>query len=140
MYLGTLVALCFAPVLSRAYDVQPFKIDLSSRVPHMKDMIKRTELPESSVLGTAGAGINLSWLKDRQAEWLESFDWKKEEDHLNKFHVVVPSLPGFGFSSPPPAGWSLNTTATLFDTLMHSVLGYKSYMVTGGSWVGYRPF
>ncbi|KAG9080422.1 hypothetical protein FS749_008010 [Ceratobasidium sp. UAMH 11750] len=189
MRLGTLVALCLAPVLSRAYEVKPFKIDLSSRVPRMKDMIERTVLPERSVLGSAGAGIALTWLKNRQTEWLESFDWQKEEDHLNKFdhatvdigdqtvhfihqrssnpdaiplllvhgwpgsfhefhqvidplssaqsdvlfHVVVPSLPGFGFSSAPPTGWSLNTTSTLFDTLMHDVLGYKSYMVTGGS-------
>ncbi|KAG8678302.1 hypothetical protein FRC08_017899 [Ceratobasidium sp. 394] len=84
MRLGTLVALCLAPVLSRAYEVKPFKIDLSSRVPRMKDMIERTVLPERSVLGSAGAGIALTWLKNRQTEWLESFDWQKEEDHLNK--------------------------------------------------------
>ncbi|KAG9073870.1 hypothetical protein FRC06_011097, partial [Ceratobasidium sp. 370] len=90
MHLGTLVALSLVPVLSRAYEVKPFKIDLSARVPHMKDMIKRTELPETSVLGGAGAGINLSWLKNRQTEWLENFEWQKEEDHLNKFdHATV---------------------------------------------------
>jgi hypothetical protein len=84
MHLGILAALCLAPALSRAYEVKPFKVDLTSRVPHMKELIKRTELPDSSVLGSAGAGINLSWLKNRQVEWLESFDWQKEEDNMNQ--------------------------------------------------------
>lgn len=50
------------------------------------------------------------------------------------FHVVVPSLPGFGFSSPAPIGWTLNNTADLFNTLLTDVLGYKSYVAVGGDW------
>jgi hypothetical protein len=54
-----------------------------------------------------------------------------------RFHVVVPSLPGFGFSSPAPPGWTLNKTADLFDGLLTEVLGYKSYAAVGGDWVIY---
>ncbi|QRV78200.1 epoxide hydrolase [Ceratobasidium sp. AG-Ba] len=50
------------------------------------------------------------------------------------FHVIVPSLPGFGFSSPAPPGWTVNSTATLFNTLVTDVLGYKSYVAVGGDW------
>lgn len=50
------------------------------------------------------------------------------------FHVVVPSLPGFGFSSPAPDGWQISDTATLFNTLMTQVLGYTSYAVHGTDW------
>ena len=49
------------------------------------------------------------------------------------FDVVVPSVPGFGFSSKPkgkPVG--LTTTATLWNRLMTEVLGYKKYGAQGG--------
>jgi pimeloyl-ACP methyl ester carboxylesterase len=49
------------------------------------------------------------------------------------FDVVVPSVPGFGFSSKPkgtPIG--LSTTATLWNRLMTEVLGYKKYGAQGG--------
>jgi pimeloyl-ACP methyl ester carboxylesterase len=52
------------------------------------------------------------------------------------FHVVVPSLVGYGFSGPPPRrGWTLQDTARLFDTLMTKVLPYESgYLAHGGDW------
>jgi pimeloyl-ACP methyl ester carboxylesterase len=49
------------------------------------------------------------------------------------FDVVVPSVPGFGFSSKPdgkPIG--LSTTVTLWNELMTSVLGYAKYGAQGG--------
>jgi len=51
------------------------------------------------------------------------------------FDVVVPSLPGFGFSSKPkgkPVG--VGTTAALWDQLMTQVLGYRKYGAQGGDW------
>lgn len=52
------------------------------------------------------------------------------------FHVVVPSLIGYGFSGPPPRkGWHLQDTARLFDKLMTQVLEFESgYVVQGGDW------
>ncbi|QRV92975.1 epoxide hydrolase [Ceratobasidium sp. AG-Ba] len=154
--------LSLIPSVLGAYNVKPFKIDLSSKVPHMKDPIQRTKLPAYSVLGDAGAGIPLDWLKARQKGWLNSFDWNQEQAAMKKFnhstvdignitvhfihqrssdpkaiplllthgwpgsfyefhnvikplsntgkdsnisfHIVVPSLPGHGFSSPAPIG------------------------------------
>lgn len=44
---------------------------------------------------------------------------------LPAFHVVVPSLPGFAFSDwPPRAGWTLQDSAEVFDSLMRR-LGYN---------------
>ena len=51
------------------------------------------------------------------------------------FHVVVPSLPGYAFSSLPPVqGWTMEDNARVFDHLMTGVLGYSSYMAEGGDW------
>jgi epoxide hydrolase len=46
------------------------------------------------------------------------------------FHVVVPSIPGFGFSTPLVGRWTLARVATTFDTLMRR-LGYDSYGAHG---------
>ncbi|QRW23125.1 epoxide hydrolase [Rhizoctonia solani] len=159
------------------YNVKPFK---------------QTKLPGYSVLGNTGAGVSLDWLKARQKDWLNKFDWSKEEAAMNKlnhstvdignitvhfvhqrssdpkaipvllthgwpgsfykfhnvisplsnpggdsnvsFHVVVPLMPGFSFSSPAPIGRNINMTADLFNTLLTEVLGYKSYAAAAGDW------
>jgi hypothetical protein len=90
------------------YNVKPFKVDLSSRMPHLKDLVKLTKLPEASVLGKAGAGIELAWLKDRQQEWLEEFDWEKEQSAMNKsvwcssvlVYVLIAMVASLGLTTP----------------------------------------
>jgi epoxide hydrolase len=48
------------------------------------------------------------------------------------FHVVVPSLPGFGFSTPgPKKGWAIQESAAAFAQIMQA-LGYERYGVHGG--------
>jgi epoxide hydrolase len=50
------------------------------------------------------------------------------------FHVVVPSLPGYGFSEPTRTpGWDPWRVATAFVELM-SRLGYARYCAQGGDW------
>ncbi len=52
------------------------------------------------------------------------------------FHVVIPSLPGFGFSSrPTELGWGLDRIGHAWDTLMKR-LGYTQYVAQGGDWGG----
>ncbi|KAJ7449091.1 Alpha/Beta hydrolase protein [Mycena galericulata] len=51
------------------------------------------------------------------------------------YNVVVPSLPGFVFSSAPPnANWTVDDTARIFNTLMTEVLGYPTYALHGTDW------
>ena len=50
------------------------------------------------------------------------------------FHVVVPSLPGFGFSDKPTeTGWNLDRIARAWATLMKR-LGYDHWVAQGGDW------
>jgi len=50
------------------------------------------------------------------------------------FHVVCPSLPGFGFSGKPTMpGWGVEKIATAWNTLMVR-LGYDQYFAQGGDW------
>ncbi len=50
------------------------------------------------------------------------------------FDLVIPSLPGFGFSSKPKRPFGQRATARLFNTLMTQVLGYDRYLAQGGDW------
>lgn len=50
------------------------------------------------------------------------------------FHVVVPSPPGYGFSSHPTAtGWGVERIASAWAELM-ARLGYERYGASGGDW------
>jgi epoxide hydrolase len=50
------------------------------------------------------------------------------------FHVVVPSIPGYGFSDKPQeAGWGRDEFAALFVKLM-ARLGYQRYALQGTDW------
>ena len=50
------------------------------------------------------------------------------------FHVVIPSLPGYGFSGKPAApGWNPVSIAKAWAKLMQR-LGYTKYVAQGGDW------
>jgi pimeloyl-ACP methyl ester carboxylesterase len=52
------------------------------------------------------------------------------------FHVVIPSMPGYGFSGKPTTtGWEPTRIARAWATLMQR-LGYKRYVAQGGDWGG----
>lgn len=55
-------------------------------------------------------------------------------DPRDAFHVVAPSLPGFGFSGKPTvAGWGVGRIAAAWVQLMEA-LGYDRYGAQGGDW------
>ena len=60
----------------------------------------------------------------------EKFGGKQEDS----FDVIIPSLPGFGFSSKPKAPMGPRKMATIFNKLMTENLGYKNYIAQGGDW------
>lgn len=52
------------------------------------------------------------------------------------FHVVVPSMPGYGYSGKPTStGWGPDRIARAWAVLMNR-LGYTRYVATGGDWGG----
>ncbi|MGB1547084.1 MAG: alpha/beta fold hydrolase, partial [Alphaproteobacteria bacterium] len=60
----------------------------------------------------------------------ERFGGKVED----AFDVVVPSLPGYGFSSFPEKPTGPRATAALWNELMTEKLGYTKYAAQGGDW------
>ena len=50
------------------------------------------------------------------------------------FDLIIPSLPGYGFSGKPPAPIGPRATASLWNRLMQEGLGYSTYLAQGGDW------
>jgi microsomal epoxide hydrolase len=154
------------------------------------------EMPRGAGLdGTWAYGANLDYMKRLAAYWIGDYDWRKEEEALNRFPqftadvdgldihfyrvegsgpspqplilshgwpgsvleflhiieklahperfggnekdaftVIVPSLPGYGFSGKPERPIGPRTTARYFDKLMTEVCGLPSYIAQGGDW------
>ena len=55
-------------------------------------------------------------------------------DASDAFHLVIPSMPGYGYSGKPTTtGWGPDRIARAWDVLMKR-LGYTSYAAQGGDW------
>lgn len=94
--------LCLAAILEAAAVAlsapSPFKVDLSSRVPHMLDLLQKTTLPTtedpaavSSYNLTETTGLPLTTLASLRNDWINGFNWTAEEDAMNKYtnHLTV---------------------------------------------------
>ncbi|QGN34314.1 epoxide hydrolase family protein [Microlunatus sp. Gsoil 973] len=72
------------------------------------------------------------------AEFIDIIDELADPKEASKpaFHVVVPSLPGFGYSDKPTTtGWGTERIAAAWLELMQQ-LGYPRFLAHGGDWGG----
>ena len=55
------------------------------------------------------------------------------------FHLVIPSMPGYGFSGKPrTTGWGPERIARAWTVLMNR-LGYEKFVAQGGDWGAISP-
>lgn len=76
--------------------------------------------------GWPGSVLEFTHLLDRLCE--------PENAAQPAFHVVAPSLPGYAWSDKPARPLGPRAVASLYDHLMHDVLGYEGYIAQGGDW------
>ncbi len=89
--------------------------------------------------GWPGSIIEFLHIIDRLAH-PEKFGGKEDD----AFDVIVPSLPGFGFSGRSSKPIGPRKMASIFNSLMTEALGYNKYIAQGGdfggaiaTWLGY---
>jgi pimeloyl-ACP methyl ester carboxylesterase len=177
-------------------DIKPFQIAVpENQLEDLKTRLSLTRWPEKECVDDWSQGSPLSAVKNLCDYWLNHYDWRRCENHLNSypqftteidgldihflhirsthenarplimthgwpgsvlefmdviepltqpekfggdpsdaFHLVLPSLPGFGFSGKPSTtGWGIQKTARAWDELM-ARLGYTDYFAQGGDW------
>jgi pimeloyl-ACP methyl ester carboxylesterase len=126
-----------------AYDWRAAVADLN-RFPQFTARIEDFDIHFVHVVGEAGGKrpllISHGWPGSHYEFWqvIEklAFPSRFGGEAADAFDVVIPSLPGFGFSSKPERPFGQRGTARLFNTLMTDVLGYDTYLAQGGDWGG----
>ncbi|KAJ7646750.1 Alpha/Beta hydrolase protein [Roridomyces roridus] len=70
------------------FNVQPFKIDLSSDIPRLHSLVNNSRLP-AQVLYDVGQdkGIELDFLAQLKSEWVGSYDWESQQAQLNEHQI-----------------------------------------------------
>ncbi|PVH89426.1 alpha/beta-hydrolase [Cadophora sp. DSE1049] len=106
----------------------PFKVSIpDDEIDEFKQLLKLSRLPKKTYENQQEDrrfGVSLSWLTEAKSVWLEEFDWKKSEAHINTFPhftttVTTPSTPIPTTSSPnKPA--TVSTTHTIHFVALFS--------------------
>lgn len=113
-----------------------------NRYPQFTTRIEDFDIHFVHVVGEAGGKrpllISHGWPGSHYEFWqvIEKLAWPSRHGGAasDAFDLVIPSLPGFGFSSKPPRPFGQRATARLFNTLMTEVLAYRIYLAQGGDW------
>ncbi len=56
-----------------------------------------------------------------------------DDPSMPAFHIIAPSLPGYGWSAKPSSPIGPRVIAQIYDQLMNK-LGYSNYIAQGGDW------
>jgi microsomal epoxide hydrolase len=123
------------------YDWRAAVADLN-RFPQFTARIEDFDIHFVHVVGEAGGKrpllLSHGWPGSHYEFWgaIDKLAWPSRHggEAADAFDLVIPSLPGFGFSSRPSRPFGQRATARLFNTLMTEVLGYDTYLAQGGDW------
>ncbi len=113
-----------------------------NRYPQFTARVEDFDIHFLHVVGEAGGKrpllLSHGWPGSHYEFWgaVEKLAWPSRHggSAADAFDLVIPSLPGFGFSSKPARPFGQRATARLFNTLMTEVLGYPAYLAQGGDW------
>ena len=117
-------------------------VDNLNRYPQFIAKVEDFDLHYVHVVGEARGRrpllLSHGWPGSHYEFWgvIEALAWPSRHggDSTDAFDLVIPSLPGFGFSSRPTKPFGQRATARLFNSLMTQVLGYDRYLAQGGDW------
>src|SRR5918993_1946193 len=134
--------------------IRPFTIETpEAELEDLRARIAATRFPEKEPVDDPSQGVQLATMQALARYWLTEYDWRKCEEKLkiiepltnptahgasavDAFHLVIPSMPGYGFSGKPAVtGWGPEHIARAWAELMKR-LGYDRYVASGGDWGG----
>lgn len=119
--------------LLNGWPQQRVELELDGQTHHIHCLHRRSSQPDARPLlithGWPGSVLEFYKVIDALAE-----PAAHGAVNVPAFHVIAPTLPGYGFSSKPlRAGVSVEAIADLWDALMQE-LAYERYFAQGGDW------
>ena len=123
------------------YDWRAAEAELK-RYPHFKAEIDGLDVHFIHVVGEAERKrpliVTHGWPGSVYEFWqaIPKLAWPSQHggDAADAFDLIIPSLPGYGWSGKPAGPLGQRATAALWDRLMRDVLGYETYLAQGGDW------
>ena len=84
--------------------IRPFRVHVSAEaLTDLRRRLQATRWPDKETVTDQSQGASLARLQTLVQYWGSGYDWHKAEATLNAFDVVIPSIPGYGFSGKPTA-------------------------------------
>src|SRR5512144_1987280 len=138
--------------------IRPFQVGFpEAELTELRRRVNATRWPERETVTDDSQGVPLAMMQELARYWGTDYDWRKCEANLNAlshfmtqidaldihfihvrsqhadaFHLVIPSLPGYGFSGKPTTpGWDPARIARAWVVLMKR-LGYTQFVAQGG--------
>jgi len=62
----------------------------------LRERLARTRWPEAMPEGGWSRGVDLAYMKDLVAYWLDEYDWRAQEVRLNRLHHFKANVDGLG--------------------------------------------
>lgn len=124
-----------------AYEWREVEPELNA-YPHFKAQVDDLDVHFVHVVGEAGGkrplllthgwpgSVYEFWQAIPKLAFPSQYGGKAED----AFDLIIPSLPGYGWSGKPARPFGQRATAALWDKLMRDVLGYDTYLAQGGDW------
>ena len=73
--------------------ITPFRIDIpEADIEDLRQRLRQTRWPEPETVGDWSQGVPLAYLRELCEYWLESYDWRRCEESLNRipqFHTEI---------------------------------------------------
>ncbi len=123
------------------YDYRAAQAELN-RFPQFVTTIEGLEIHFHHIVGEAGGKrpllLSHGWPVSTYEFWSVidklAYPTRFGGSAADAFDLVIPSIPGFGYSEKPTQLFNQRQTAKLFNKLMVDILGYETYLAQGGDW------
>jgi pimeloyl-ACP methyl ester carboxylesterase len=126
--------------------IRPFHVKVpEEQLAELRRRVKATIWPERETVNDSTQGVQLGTTQALASYWATDYEQLKIIEPLTNptayggnasdaFDVVIPSMPGYGFSGKPATtGWDPAHIARAWTVLMLR-LGYNKFVAQGGDW------
>ena len=78
-------------------DIRPFEVRVNEEIlDDLRERLARTRFPDEVASAGWAYGTNLAYMRELVGYWESSFDWREQDQRLNRFAHFRTEVDGFG--------------------------------------------